>query len=197
MQGTQLLSLVQEDSTWLRATKLVHLNFRVCVPQLVKSACLEPVLRNKGSHRKEKVQQQRFITIRESPGTQQRPSTATKNNNNNKINIFFKSKVSQKFHYWHFRQIVLYCGWAYLIYWRIFSNIILFYPLDAGSYPSPLPRRQYHREVFGLAKSPLGGWAERITIIKNHWAKDTWNTNREKNAGLNQAGDLLIKYISS
>ena len=30
MQGTQLLSLVQEDSTWLRATKLVHRNFRVC-----------------------------------------------------------------------------------------------------------------------------------------------------------------------
>lgn len=53
------------------------------------------------------------------------------------------------------------------------------------------------REVSGLAKSPLGGWTERITTIKNHWAKDMWNTNREKSAGLNQAGDLLIKYISS
>ena len=44
MQGTQLQSLVQEDPTWLRATKLVHRNYRVCVLQILKPACLEALL---------------------------------------------------------------------------------------------------------------------------------------------------------
>jgi len=35
MQGTWVLSLVWEDSTYLRATKLVHHNYRACA--------LEPV----------------------------------------------------------------------------------------------------------------------------------------------------------
>ena len=80
MQGTQLQSLDQEDSTWLRATKLVHPQLpSLCastseanVPRACAPKQREP-LRGEGC-----TQQQRFITIRENPGTQQRPSTATK-----------------------------------------------------------------------------------------------------------------------
>ena len=61
MQGTQVRTLVQEDPTCRGATKPVHHNCWACaldsrshnywdhVPQLMKPACLEPVLRNKRS----------------------------------------------------------------------------------------------------------------------------------------------------
>ena len=66
MQGTRVRALVREDSTCHGATKPVHHNYWACalepashnywahVPQLLKPKCLEPVLRNKRSHRNEK-----------------------------------------------------------------------------------------------------------------------------------------------
>ena len=65
-QGTWVRALVQEDPTCHRATKPVHRNYWACalepmshnywalVPQLLKPACLEPMLRNKRSHHNEK-----------------------------------------------------------------------------------------------------------------------------------------------
>ena len=66
MQGTRVGALVREDPTCCGATKPVRHNYWVCaldpashnywahVPQLLKSARLEPVLRNKRSHHNEK-----------------------------------------------------------------------------------------------------------------------------------------------
>ena len=66
MQGTQVRSLVREDPTCRRATKPVRHNYWACalepashnywahVLQLLKPARLEPMLRNKRSHRDEK-----------------------------------------------------------------------------------------------------------------------------------------------
>ena len=57
MQGTWVPSLIQEDSTCLRATKPIHHNYH--------DTCLEPVLGSKRSHRKEKPAHR--DTTRESP----------------------------------------------------------------------------------------------------------------------------------
>ena len=58
-QGTWVPSLAREQSTWHRATKPMYhdywthapeptdRSYRVCVPQLLKTACLEPVLCNR------------------------------------------------------------------------------------------------------------------------------------------------------
>ena len=54
MQGTWVWSLVWEDPTCRRATKPVRHNYRARVMQLLKPACLEPMLRNKRSHHNEK-----------------------------------------------------------------------------------------------------------------------------------------------
>ena len=66
MQGTRVRSLVREDPTYRGATKPVRHNYWAralepashnCwarVPQLLKPARLEPVLRNKKSHCNEK-----------------------------------------------------------------------------------------------------------------------------------------------
>ena len=66
MQGTQVRALVQEDPTRRGATKSMRHNYWACalepvshnywarVPQLLKPARLEPMLRNKRSHRNEK-----------------------------------------------------------------------------------------------------------------------------------------------
>ena len=66
MQGTRVRALVQEDPTCHGATKPVHHNYWACAlepashnywahaPQLLKPTRLEPVLRNKRSHRNEK-----------------------------------------------------------------------------------------------------------------------------------------------
>ena len=55
MQETRVQALVQEDSTYRRATKPVHHNYWVCALEPVSHnywACaLEPVLHNKRSHR--------------------------------------------------------------------------------------------------------------------------------------------------
>ncbi|KAJ8785721.1 hypothetical protein J1605_006681 [Eschrichtius robustus] len=52
--GTQVRALVREDPTRRGATKPVSHNYQACVLQLLKPARLEPVLRNKRSHRNEK-----------------------------------------------------------------------------------------------------------------------------------------------
>ena len=66
MQGTRVWALVREDPTCRRATKPMRHNYWACaleptshnywahVPQLLKPARLEPVLRNKRSHCNEK-----------------------------------------------------------------------------------------------------------------------------------------------
>ena len=54
MQGTRVWALVREDPTCHGATKPVHHNYWARVPQLLKPAHLEPVLRNKRSHHNEK-----------------------------------------------------------------------------------------------------------------------------------------------
>ena len=54
VQGTRVWSLVQEDPTCRGATKPVRHNYWARVPQLLKPARLEPVLRNNRSHRNEK-----------------------------------------------------------------------------------------------------------------------------------------------
>ena len=54
MQGTRVWSLVQEDPTCHGATKPTCHNYWAHVPQLLKSTHLDPVLRNKRSHRNEK-----------------------------------------------------------------------------------------------------------------------------------------------
>ena len=66
MQGTRVRALVQEDPTCRGATKLVRHNYWAYtleptshnywahVPQLLKPEHLEPMLRNKRSHRNEK-----------------------------------------------------------------------------------------------------------------------------------------------
>ena len=65
-QGTRVRALVREDPTCRGATKLTCHNYWACAlepashnhwahtPQLLKPACLEPVLRNKRSHCNEK-----------------------------------------------------------------------------------------------------------------------------------------------
>ena len=66
MQGTQVRALIREDPTCHGATKPVRHNYWACVlepashnywarvPQLLKPARLEPVLRNKRRHSSEK-----------------------------------------------------------------------------------------------------------------------------------------------
>ena len=56
MQGTWVQALVWEDPTCHEATKpqLLSLRSRAREPQLLKTVCLEPVLRNKRSHCNEK-----------------------------------------------------------------------------------------------------------------------------------------------
>ena len=66
MQGTRVRALVREDPTcrgatkpvshnyWAGALEPMSHNYWAHVPQLLKPAHLEPVLRNKGSHRNEK-----------------------------------------------------------------------------------------------------------------------------------------------
>ena len=55
IKGTQVWSLVQEDSTCRGTTKPASHNYWARVPQLLKPACLDPVLYNKRSHRNEKA----------------------------------------------------------------------------------------------------------------------------------------------
>ena len=54
MQGTWVRALVREDPTGRGATKPMSHNYWARMPQLLKPVRLEPVLRNKRSHRNEK-----------------------------------------------------------------------------------------------------------------------------------------------
>ena len=54
MQGTQVRALVWEDPTCRGATKPARRNDWAYARQLLKPARLEPMLRNKRSHRNEK-----------------------------------------------------------------------------------------------------------------------------------------------
>ena len=71
MQGTRVQDLVREDPTCCRATKPGHHNYWAHVPQLLKPARLEPVLRNKTSHCNKPMPAHRnkppLTTTRESP----------------------------------------------------------------------------------------------------------------------------------
>ena len=88
-QETRVRSLVWEDPTCRGETKPVRQNYWACalepashnywahVPQLLKAACLEPVLRNKRSHLNEKPAHRK----KEQPplaATRESPRTATK-----------------------------------------------------------------------------------------------------------------------
>ena len=79
MQGTQVQSLVREDPTCRGATRPVRHNYWARVPQLLKPERLEPVLRNKKSHRDEKPA---LTTTRESP----RAAMKTRHSQNNFLN---------------------------------------------------------------------------------------------------------------
>ena len=72
MQGTRVRALVREDPTCRGATKPVRHNYWAHEPQLLKPACLEPMLRNKRSHHNEKPAHRneewpRLTATRESP----------------------------------------------------------------------------------------------------------------------------------
>ena len=86
MQGTRVRALVWEDPTCRGATQTMHHNYWACtlepashnywahVPQLLKPARLEPMLRNKRSHRNEKPV--RSLQLEKAREQQQRPNTA-------------------------------------------------------------------------------------------------------------------------
>ena len=57
MQGIQVQSLLQEDSTYWGATQPRCPNYGACALRFVSHMCLEPVLCNKRSHRNEKPEQ--------------------------------------------------------------------------------------------------------------------------------------------
>lgn len=85
MQGTQLQSLVQEDSAMAQSNQTCAPH-QVCVLQILKPACLKPVLQSKGSYHKEKPAHinKDIITIRESPGTATKTQGSQNNNNTKK-----------------------------------------------------------------------------------------------------------------
>ena len=61
-----------------KVTRLVHHDFGSLTPPLLKPVCLEPVLRNKRSHRSEKQRSAALLAaIRESLSKARRPSAAT------------------------------------------------------------------------------------------------------------------------
>ena len=101
MQGTRVRALVWEDPTCCGATKPTHHNCWACtlgpachnywahVPQLLKPTHLEPVLRNKRSHRNEKPahRNEEWLPL---DATRESPCAATKTQCSQKlINQFF------------------------------------------------------------------------------------------------------------
>ena len=93
MKGTWVRALVWEDPTCCGATKPVRHNYWAHVPELLKPVDLEPVFRNKRSHRNEKPahckeEQPLLAATRESSPQlekarvqQQRPNTAKNKQN--------------------------------------------------------------------------------------------------------------------
>ena len=83
MQETWVQSLVWEDSTCCRATKLVCHNYWACVLQLLKPDHLEPVLHKKRSPCKEPMHHNEdspcSLKLEKTLTKQQRPSTVKHN----------------------------------------------------------------------------------------------------------------------
>ena len=119
VQRTRVRALVREDPTCCGATKPVRHNYWACalepsshnywarVPQLLKPVRLEPVLRNKRSHRNEKPAHRN----KEEPqltATRESPHSATKTQHSHKsINKFIKNKRN-KMHRTVYQQNQLY-----------------------------------------------------------------------------------------
>ena len=97
IQGTQVRALVWEDPTFHGATKPVRHKYQACapeptshnywahVPQLLKPVHLEPMLRNKRSHRNEKLvhpnkEQSLLAATRESPHAAMKTQPSQKKN---------------------------------------------------------------------------------------------------------------------
>ena len=95
MQGTRVWALAQEDPTchgaikplchnyWACALEPVSHNYWARVPQLLKPTCLEPVLRDKRSHRNEKPVHHNeespcSLQLEKARVQQQRPNAAKK-----------------------------------------------------------------------------------------------------------------------
>ena len=79
MQGTRVWALIREDPTCRGATKPVRHNYWAHTPQLLKPACLEPVLRNKRSHRNGKPAHKsspRSLQLEKAHVQQRRPNAA-------------------------------------------------------------------------------------------------------------------------
>ena len=93
MQGKRVRALVREDPTCRGATKPVRHNYWACalepashnywarVPQLLKPACLEPVLLKKRTHHNEKPvhrmkSRRHSLELEKARAQQQRPTTA-------------------------------------------------------------------------------------------------------------------------
>ena len=109
MQGTRVQTLVREDPTCRGATKPVRHNYWACalepvshnywahVPQLLKPACLEPVLCSKRSHgnvkpvHRNKKSSPRSPQVEKARAQQRRPNAAK--------NKYIKKK--KKIHWFH------------------------------------------------------------------------------------------------
>ena len=90
VQGTQVQSLVREDPTCCGATKPVRHNYWACMLQLLRPACLDPMLHNKRSHCNEKP-------VHRNQGKPMRSSEDTKQPKINKLINFKKiNKLDQK-----------------------------------------------------------------------------------------------------
>ena len=123
MQGTRVQALVREDPTCRGATKPVRRNYLAWAlepvshnywahePQLLKPAPLEPVLRNKRSHRNEKPAHHTKSSPRsprlEKARTQQRRPNAAKN----KINLKKKSTNNKCWRWCGEKRTLLHCWW--------------------------------------------------------------------------------------
>lgn len=99
MQRTRVQSVAQEDSTCLGATKPTSHNYRVCLLQLLRAVCLEPVLRNKSSHRSEKPAHRikgwpRSLQLQKARAQWQRPSAVKKKQISFFLFFFLKKDVS-------------------------------------------------------------------------------------------------------
>ena len=76
MQWTRVQALVQADRTCRGATKPVCRNYWTHAPQLLKPARLEPVFRNKRSHRTATKSSPHSLQLEKACVQQQRPNAA-------------------------------------------------------------------------------------------------------------------------
>ena len=107
MQGSWVPSLVWENPTCLEATKQVSSNYWAYLLQLLKPACLEPLLDNVRSHCNEKPghcneEQPLLSTTRESPCTAMKTQWSQKKKKNHlkktkNIKVFWTSQYNQLF----------------------------------------------------------------------------------------------------